>query len=458
MKWGDRMLTGRKAELKFLDQYYQAEESRIVVVYGQKNIGKTALLKAFKGDRPGCYYLARAASAREQLFQWSNELRAAGLQLPEYPQYRDIFGALPLEGNMKRVLVLDEFHHMVKADPAFMPALVKYVEDCGLRHPVLAILCTSASGWVENSMVKRMGENAFYLKGLLKIKELQFEEMCSLYPEYSFSDALGTFAVLGGFPGLWKSFDSHLSIRENIIHHILTRESRLYEEMNVLMAEELREPAIYNTILASLAGGGNKLNDIYRHTGFSRAKISVYLKNLMELELAEKIFSIETAGRANVKKGIYRIANPFVSFYFRFLYPHQSLLQSVTPQEYYDRVIKDQWQEYTQEAFRRVCGEHLQNLNRAGRLPIRYNISGEWAGKSGNIDFVARDEEGRTLAAICSCGRPLDTADFDSLKIHAAQARIKPDYFYFFSSAGFTNEMQLLARKNNRVTLCLVGG
>lgn len=452
------MLTGRSAELKFLEQYYQAEESRIVVVYGQKNIGKTALLKEFCEDRPGCYYLARAASAREQLFQWSRELRQSGLKLPEYPQYRDIFETLPFEGNGKRVLILDEFHHMVKADSAFMPALVKYVEDCGLRHPVLAVLCTSASGWVENSMVRRMGESAFYLKGLLKIKELQFEEMCSLYPEYSFADALGTFAVLGGFPGLWKSFDSRLSIRENIIRHVLTRESRLHDELSVLMAEELREPAIYNTILATLAGGGNKLNEIYRHTGFSRAKISVYLKNLMELELAEKVFSIETAGRANAKKGIYRIANPFVSFYFRFLYPHQSLLQNVTPEQYYDRVIKDQWQEFIQGAFRRVCGEHLENLNRAGRLPFRYNTSGEWAGKNGSIDFVARNEEGQTLAACCCYGRAMDTADFDSLKKYAAQAKIRPDYFYFFSSAGFTDDMKLLAHENNRVTLCLVGG
>ena len=28
---------------------------------------------------------------------------------------------------------------------------------------------------------------------------------------------------------------------------------------------------------------------MYAHTGFSRAKISVYLKNLMELELVEKV-------------------------------------------------------------------------------------------------------------------------------------------------------------------------
>ena len=51
----------------------------------------------------------------------------------------------------------------------------------------------------------------------------------------------------------------------------------------------IAETAVYDTILATLADGRHgKLNDMYAHTGFSRAKISVYLKNLMELELVEK--------------------------------------------------------------------------------------------------------------------------------------------------------------------------
>lgn len=52
---------------------------------------------------------------------------------------------------------------------------------------------------------------------------------------------------------------------------------------------------------------------MYAHTGFSRAKISVYLKNLMELELVEKVLP-----------GTYEICNAFVRFYFCFLFPHQT--------------------------------------------------------------------------------------------------------------------------------------
>lgn len=81
------------------------------------------------------------------------------------------------------------------------------------------------------------------------------------------------------------------------------------------LSEELRETAVYDTILATLADGRHgKLNDMYAHTGFSRAKISVYLKNLMELELVEKVLP-----------GTYEICNAFVRFYFCFLFPLRRL-------------------------------------------------------------------------------------------------------------------------------------
>ena len=47
--------------------------------------------------------------------------------------------------------------------------------------------------------------------------------------------------------------------------------------------------------------------DIFHATGFSRAKISVYLKNLANFNIAEKVVSFETGGWENAKKGVYQI-------------------------------------------------------------------------------------------------------------------------------------------------------
>ena len=78
-------------ELQYLKNYYEKEGSQLVVFYGQKHMGMTALLRRFCDELQGTYYRVRACSEREQQFQWANELRENGAKLPDYPTYTELF-------------------------------------------------------------------------------------------------------------------------------------------------------------------------------------------------------------------------------------------------------------------------------------------------------------------------------------------------------------------------------
>lgn len=431
---------GRNAELNYLDQYYRSDNSQLLVVYGAKGIGKTRLLQEFCRDKNSSYYLARACSGLEQRYQWAMEYKAKGLEMERYPDWEALFAAERNDAGKKQVLVLDEFQHMIKGDDTFFKSLCTYVEQAGNQNPVLVILCTSASGWVENSMVERMGSGATKIAGFLKVRELSFAVIRELFPAYSLEDAVFGFAVLGGIPGYWKSFSQQMNAKENMIANILTRESRLYEEMTVFLEQELREPAVYNTILATLARDCCKLNDIYKHTGFSRAKISVYLKILMELDLVEKVYSYESDGRSNAQKGIYRIANPYVRFYFRYLFPNQSLMQLVSPEEFYEAKVKDSYPLFIEETYRKICREQMK---------ARYAHVSEWVGKTGNLDIVAVDVAGNVSVAACSYSRVMNMEDYEWLIFSAKKARIHISELFLFGEKGFDDALiQLAAEKN----------
>lgn len=325
-------MVGRETELKFLNQYYGREGCHILVVYGQRGVGKTTLLKTFTEGRKSHFYTARACSAREQLYQWGCELREQGMDVPLYPDYQELFDGIFAPGQSeKQILVVEEFHHIIKNDDLFLTELIRLLNSRNslAGGKAMVILCTSASGWVENNMIGKIGNRAMALSGLLKVRELKPEEMRRIFPGFSSEDSSCIYDILGGVPGLWSVFDESCTAKENIIKYILGRESRLFDEITVSVSEELREPAVYYTILSAMARGCCKLNDIYKHTGFSRAKISVYLKNLMELEFVEKISS-----------GTYQISNSYVKFYFRFLYPHLSMLHCMTSREYYERYME----------------------------------------------------------------------------------------------------------------------
>lgn len=448
------MLLGRSAELKQLNHYYDRDGSQILVVYGQKNIGKTALIREFIQDKPSSFYMARSCSEREQLYQWGRELAGEGIRAQKYPSYEEIFTAITAEKSGKKIIVVDEFQNLIKADSTFMKALISFVHKGWNRQQVLVILCSSSVGWVENSMIRRIGEAAYELSGLLKVKELKFKDCMNFFPGFNKQQCMETYAVLGGMPGLWCHFNDKLSVRDNIIKSILSPFGALYAEAERVLAEELRETAVYNTILASIANGSHKLNDLYLHTGFSRAKISVYLKNLMELEIVEKVFSYDTEGNANAQKGIYRINNRFVHFYYKFLYPHLSALQTEAPGTFYLNYIEQGLKNHVAEYFRDVCMEYMEERNACGNLPFTFDRAGKWVGKVGNIDIIVQDEEANTILALCNYDKPMMTYnEYEKLLYCAKKARLDAEYIFLFSVGRFDEKLNLEAKVKQNLTL-----
>ena len=448
------MLLGRSAELEQLNHYYDREGSQIVVVYGQKYIGKTALVKEFAKDKPVSFYVSRACSEKEQVYQWSCELDKAGENSVRPDSFEAIFRVLTKETTGKKIIVVEEFQNMIKAGPSFMRELVAFIRREQDRQEVLVLLCTSSVGFVENSMIKKIGEAAYALSGLLKIKELRFKDCKEFFPGYSREQCIEIYAILGGMPGLWSCFNPRLSVKDNIISNMLHKTALLRYEGFRMLTEELREPAVYNTILASIAEGRHKLNDLHLHTGFSRAKISVYLKNLMELEIVEKVFSYDTEGYDNVQKGIYRISNRFVHFYYRFMYPHMSSLLSETPEAFYEAFIAHGLKEYVAEYFKEVCKEHLEELNEKGLLPFTYDRAGEWVGKVGNIDMIVQDEKADTLLVQCNYDKPvMPYEEYEKLLYCAGKAKLNAEYVYLYSIGRFDEKLNLEAKVKKNLTL-----
>lgn len=447
------MLIGREAELKQLEQYYEREGSQIVVLYGQKNIGKTSLVKEFAKDKANVYYMSRSCSEREQLFRWSAELVGKGYSVSEYPSYMEIVTEIVGANENKVVLVVDEFQYIVKTGSTFMDELVSFVRQ-NQEKRIFVVLCSSSVGWVENTMLEKLGRNAYVLSGLMKLKELKFYDLMEFFPYYSMEQCVECYSILGGVPGLWMHFGDKMTIQDNVIRNILPPTGNLMNEALEIMSEELRETAVYNTILASIAGGKTKLNDLYLHTGFSRAKISVYLKNLMELEVVEKVFSFETEGREQTQKGIYRIKNHLLYFYFRFIYPSLSDLNNLDRVSFYQSCIGPGLKAYASEFFKDVCLEILEERNREGQLAFEYKKSGEWVGKNGLIDIVAQDNEGNTLVAKCCYDKAMFTYDeYEKLIENMKMAKVQDAHIYLFSIGRFDERVSLEAKVKKKLHL-----
>lgn len=414
------MLTEREQETAFLENHYKRPGSQILVVYGQRGVGKTALLTAFTEKKDTICYTAVNSSPREQRYQWGSELRERGCgnKIPQYPSWREILECLAGETvSGKRILLIENFQYLIKGEPLFLQELIAFLKE-QRETQLLILLSTFASGWVENSMISKMGNLAFSISGFLKIKELSFSAMCRIFNAYTLWECIDYYAVFGGYPGVWKLLDSRQSVEENLTAIFLQKNSFLPELMMKWLLEELRETAVYNTILAAIAEENRgKLNDLFAHTGFSRAKISVYLKNLMELEIVEKVLP-----------GTYEICNSFVRFYFRFLFPHRTAAEEKNGNTFYEKYIRGEYDDFVQTAYRRICESTLQT---------NYHTIELWKAKQGKIYLLCRDDAGKKIVVDYSGTVCYTAKDYDMLLEAMKNTRITADAIMIFSENGY---------------------
>ncbi len=456
------MFVGRKKELNYLSDCFHKEGSQILVVYGHKGVGKTSLLFRFAENTEKLtvgsnfhYYAARACSEKEQLLLWNYEL---GTEIQNDDRdgqagFAQIFETIGAQSNGdKLLLVVDEFQNIVKYSKGFMEAATQYVKTA--QKPCMIVLLSSSNSFVETDLVPRIGGLALGIGGFLKVPEMGFMDCVNYFKDCNTRQCMEIFSVLGGIPAYWECFYASKGLKENIQNVILKNGAPLREEGELIVARDLRELNVYSAILHCLAQGYNKLNDLHIRTGFSRAKISVYLKNLMERELVEKVFPYENASTINAKKGVYRITLRYLEFYYRFVFGRMSWLERMTPEEYFEQVIAGSMKTFHQSNFRKVCGEYLELMNQRNMLPIRATQSGEWQGKNGTIDLIMQDADENNILSFCDWEHEeIGLADLEKdLKV-VEDAKLSPDHVYLFTAGHFSEELKAAARNMDYLEL-----
>ena len=441
------MFIGRNTERRTLEDIFATDRSNLVILYGRAGMGKTALIAEFLKEKNAYYYLLRECSFREQMLCMSEELESAypgqPLKTIDELDYAGVLQSVVRRNEArsdKQLIVLDEFHLGMK-EGELAEAIYHILANREHFGSVMFLLCSSSVNWVENEMVQELGITAKFITNFMKLKELSFMEIGNWFPRMSIEDCIAVNAVIGGVPKYLKLWDERKSVAYNIKQLFLVENAPLYAEAEAVLKLELRELAAYNAILAAMASGKNKLNDIYERTAFSRAKISVYLKNLIKLDIVEKVFSADTDSNENVKKGLYRVRDNFLNFWYRFVFPNQSMIAIGQGEWVYEERIKNDFFGYQRESFSQLCLEYLKLMARHKRLRNDYDTWGSWHGKAGKLDVIAADAENRILVAYCDWNdKRITVREMEYINDLCVQAKVKPAEIYVFSKLGVSAE------------------
>ena len=149
---------GRDKELRTLQTAYESDRSELVVVYGRRRIGKTALMTQFCKDKAGVYFAAKRQDDAGQRQDFNETMKRAGApvsrMLETLPNWEAGFRQLAaLPGSGRKVMVLDEFPYMAEGNPT-LPSLLQHLWDHELQSAdVMIVLCGSALSFMEKEVV-----------------------------------------------------------------------------------------------------------------------------------------------------------------------------------------------------------------------------------------------------------------------------------------------------------------
>lgn len=441
--------------LKELETLYAQSGNQLMVLYGREDSEKELLIKTFVQNKKYFYYRARQVSESEQRSRMGTEIAKRFDAVLQKNTYEEYFNRVKSGDPSKLVIVIDEFQYIAKKDASFIEAILKLNAKRLYPGPVMILLCSSAVAWVEKEMDECIGSlSANNVCPKIKLTSLNFLEVVRALPNYPIAECIKVYGIIGGVPGYINHWNDKADIKTNICRLILSPNGYMYDAAEKLIGASLRELSVYETILGHIAAGHDKLNDLYQTTGFSRAKISVYMKNLSAFDIIQKVVSFETGGWDNAKKGIYRIRDNYVNFWFHFIYPHLSDLYMMGIEEFYDTYIAPGLDAYLGRYFAEVCMEYLGLLGVVGKLPLKIVKMGTWVGKEGTIDIIAQDSVRRNMVGLCNWDKPELTMQMcEKLFANMEKAKISAEYYFLFSARGFAGDVVAMAEKDKRFIL-----
>ena len=451
----------REEELRTMNKRYKKGRFECVVIYGRRRVGKTALINEFCKGKPTVYFSALNASSQENLEALSKAIYTCqnpdSTSTPTYRSYEDALEAITEMAMEKRlVFVIDEYPYLAKAEKSISSRLQHIIDHSWQDSRIYLILCGSSMSFMEYQVLGY--ESPLYGRrtAQFKIQALTYREITEFHPELKAADQALLYGVTGGIPHYINKLDVENNLAEALLENLFSTSSYLFEEPENLLKQELREPAIYNSVISAIAAGASHSNEISTKVGVESGVCAKYLKVLLDLGILKKETPItEKSG----KKTIYVIDDNFFRFWYRFVPRNMSVISAGRMRLVYEQAVKRFYPDYMGLVFEKMCQEYL--LRYAKDLPILLSNVGQWWGtdsktrKEVQIDIVGVPVDGNEYL-IGSCkyrNEKIGIEELELLRRYASVFRKNGIFHYFiFSKGGFTQAL-LEAEMQGEVTL-----
>ncbi len=460
-----KQFVDREQEMETLQNEYERDGSALVVLYGRRRVGKTTLISEFIKDKKALFFLAseEAESQNRNAFKEkaaefidSDLLRNADIK-----SWDILFKAImdtPFES--KPVIVLDEFQYLGKANLAFPSIFQRIWEEILKDKSVMVILCGSLISMMESQTLAYGSPLYGRRTAQIRLKQIPFAYYHNFFPGKSRKELIELYAITGGVPKYIELFSEDKDIYGAIQKCVLNRSGYLYDEPYFLLQQEVSEVGSYFSIIKAIAVGNTKLSSISALLEVKATSLTKYLKTLIDLDILEREVPITEENPEKSKKGLYKIKDNYLRFWFAFVYPNMSFIESGHGSVVMNKIRKSLVKNHIAFAYEDVCREQMWELNAKGVWPFNFTKLGRYWDSKIEIDIAALDPEGKNLI-LGECKYwtdPVGVSVFRDLEAKTDtvtwERKNRKVWYVLFSASGFTDELKKLAQSREDLLLC----
>lgn len=456
------MFIGRKQELEKLNMMYDSRRFEFAVIYGRRRVGKTTLIKEFCKGKKAIYFVAREANDIINIENFSSDVFAVTSKESEgnvyFPNWEKAFEYIYKTSCDERIiLVIDEYPYLAQSNRSISSIIQAHIDMRLKDSKLFLILCGSSMSFMEYQVLGYKSPLYGRRTAQFKIKPFTYYESAQMLKGFSAEDQAVLYGITGGIPEYLSRIRVNLSVKENIKDLFLSESGRLFEEPVNLLKQELREPATYNGIIAAIANGASKLNEIATKNGLESNKCAKYISSLIALGIVKKEKPLT---EDESRKSIYLLNDMMFRFWYRFIPGNMSSIASGLSDYVYDKAVAPHLSNYMGQIFEQMCIQYLIRENAAMALPFIFGRIGRWWGnnpekkRQEEIDILAVDDENAIFGECKWKNEPTDIGVLNELVEKSMLFKqYKYKHYMIFSKSGFTAELKESAAAMENVEL-----
>ena len=324
----------REDEMKLIRQTEERSRSTacFTAIMGRRRVGKTTLLrKALEGKK--YIYLFVSRTSEVLLCDAFKREITDTLSIPIYgtpTRFRDLFELLMQHAASEHfTLIIDEFQDFDRVNPS----IFSDIQNMWDRYSPLAKINFIVCGSIYSLMKHIFEDHKEPLFGRLTSKfvlkpfktSVLIEILRDYNPAYTPDDLLCLYTLTGGVAKyVTLLMDAGAVTLETMIDFVTQPDSPLLTEGRDMLVQEFgRDYSTYFSILQLIASGYTRQGEI---DGIIGKNSGPYLNNLSEgySLIQRRLPLLSKPGTRNLS---WYIADNFLNFWFRFIYPHQSAIE-----------------------------------------------------------------------------------------------------------------------------------